>query len=97
MFDIWCLNFVIFLVTSSNKITCKLVTAGSTMRDGNLFVRQIAGRIGRPDIAADRLSPHPEITATDIQPGAGGAAPLDMLFLFLEFAQQRFGSVIPNF
>jgi len=53
----------------------------------DFLIRQIAGRVGRPDVARDGLRAGPEIAAADIQPAAMGAATRDMRLFVLELHQ----------
>ena len=66
-------------------------------RDLDLGIRQIAGRVRRPDIAGDRFGPNPEITGTDVEPAALGAAPFHMPLLLLQFAHEIVGQIGPDF
>ncbi len=45
----------------------------------DLLVREVAGGVRRPDVAADRFGPHPEVSRTDVQPAAFRTATGDVL------------------
>ena len=58
-----------------------------------LFLRQIARRVGGPDIARDGLGAGPEVSAADLEPAARGAAPLHVRLLVLQLREEFIGRV----
>jgi hypothetical protein len=62
----------------------------------NLTLRQITGRIFRPDILKDRLRPHPEIAIADFEEVAPAAFPLHQAPAVLQSAEKRVRSIPPN-
>ena len=53
----------------------------------DFLIRQVTGRVGRPDCARDGLRAGPEIAAADVEPAAMGAAARDVRLFVLELYQ----------
>ena len=66
------------------------------MRQTDLIVGQIAGRVRSPYVSGGGFSTDSKIAATNIQPAAVSASAFDMLFLLFEFFEQRIGEVVPD-
>src|SRR6056297_131579 len=62
----------------------------------DFFIRQIAGRIRRPNISGYGFGPNPEVAAADIQPPAVGAPAGNIGFFVLELFHQRVRQVGPD-
>ena len=64
-------------------------------RKAKLRVGQIAGGIGRPEVAGERLSPHPRPAAAEVEERATGATPVDMGPAVPEPGEQRLDRIAP--
>ena len=62
----------------------------------DLFIREIAGRIGGPQVAGDGLGPDPEIAGAHREPAASGAAAGNVPLFVLEPGHEGIGQVRPD-
>ena len=83
----------VFCILSSSFLT--LDTLGTSL-DAYFLIRQIAGRVRRPQIIGHGFGPHSEIACADVQPLAGSAAAFHMLLLVFEFCHHRMGKIRPD-